>query len=220
MEIQKTKDGSHTLVSKEFGELYHSHNGSIQEALHIFIEYGLQANSNKNIQVFEMGFGSGLNAILSYYYAKKHAIKIDYTTIEAYPIETQTAKQLNYNSFINETDFEENFEKLHTAKWNENIKFSENFTFKKIQNKIEFLVIDEIAKVDIVFYDAFAPTAQANLWKKEVLTKMYNLLKEDGFLITYCAKGVFKRTLKEIGFKIEALPGPIGKREITRAWKK
>lgn len=220
MEIKKTKDGSHTLVSKEFGELYHSHNGSIQEALHVFIKHGLASNPNKTINVFEMGFGSGLNAILSYYYATKNNVCVNYTTIEAYPIDAKITKQLNYNEYIEEEDFEHDFEKLHIVKWDEKIKFSNTFSLKKIHAKIESLEIESIEKVDIIFYDAFAPTAQSTLWEKEILTKMYDLLKPDGFLITYCAKGIFKRTLKEIGFTIEALPGPIGKREITRAFKK
>lgn len=219
MEIQKTKDGSHTLVSKKFGELYHSHNGSIQEAVHIFIQYGLAEFSKEKISVFEMGFGSGLNAILSYYYAQKKNIQINYTTIEAFPIDIETSKILNYNQFIKEPNFDKDFNQIHLAAWNKEIKISKYFSINKIENKIENLAIENLKKVDIIFYDAFAPSAQANLWEKEVLTKMFNLLKPEGFLITYCAKGVFKRTLKEIGFRIEALPGPIGKREITRAWK-
>ena len=164
MEIQKTKDGSHTLVSKEFGELYHSHNGSIQEALHIFIKYGLASNPNKIINVFEMGFGSGLNAILSYYYATKNNVYVNYTTIEAYPIDAKITKQLNYNEYIEEEDFEHDFEKLHIVKWNEKIALSNTFSLKKIHAKIESLEIESIEKVDIIFYDAFAPTAQSTLW--------------------------------------------------------
>lgn len=219
MEIQITKDGSHTLVSKEFGELYHSHNGSIQEALHIFIKHGLEANSSKSINIFEMGFGSGLNAILSYYYSKSNKVQVNYSSIEAYPIKTEIAKQLNYNDYIKEDEFDEDFNKLHLVKWDEEIKISNTFSLLKIHNTIESLDIETLDKVDIIFYDAFAPEAQLHLWEKDVLTKMYNLLKPGGFLITYCAKGVFKRTLKEIGFTIEALPGPIGKREITRAFR-
>ncbi|MFT4645066.1 MAG: tRNA U34 5-methylaminomethyl-2-thiouridine-forming methyltransferase MnmC [Planctomycetota bacterium] len=219
MEIQITKDGSHTLVSKEFGELYHSHNGSIQEALHIFIKHGLEANSSKSINIFEMGFGSGLNAILSYYYSKSNKVQVNYSSIEAYPIKTEIAKQLNYNDYIKEEEFDKDFNKLHLVKWDEEIKISNTFSLFKIHNTIETLDIETLDKVDIIFYDAFAPTAQLHLWEKDVLTKMYNLLKPGGFLITYCAKGVFKRTLKEIGFTIEALPGPIGKREITRAFR-
>ncbi len=219
MKIQKTKDGSHTLISKEFGELYHSHNGSIQEAIHIFIQNGLQAFDENKMAVLEMGFGSGLNAILSYYYAQESNVKINYTTIEAFPVDLETVSKLNYNDFIDKNDFNEKFLKLHEINWSESQLISENFKLRKIQQKIEEFDIESIQKVDIIFYDAFAPNAQANLWEEKVLTKMYNLLKPNGFLITYCAKGVFKRTLKSIGFEVVGLPGPIGKREITKAVK-
>ena len=211
MKIQKTKDGSHTLVSPKFGELYHSHNGSLQEALHIFIKNGLKNISSDTITVFEMGLGSGLNAILSYYYAKNKNKKIDYITIEAYPVTIETIKQLNYNNFIEEISFKEIFNKIHTVNWEQKIAISEFFNIHKINKKIEDLEIKKITKADIVFYDAFAPNTQANLWKKEVLTKMYQLLKPNAFLITYCAKGSFKRTLKEIGFEVLVLPGPLVK---------
>jgi len=218
MEIRKTKDGSHTLISDKFGELYHSHNGSIQEANHIFIKNGLQ-NFNKEISVFEMGFGSGLNAILSYYYAKKNSLKINYTTIEAYPVSIEISKKLNYNDFIKEDDYKKVFNEIHSSKWEKENIISDFFKIYKIKNKIEILDIEKLEKVDIIFYDAFAPNSQATLWEEEILTKMYNYLKPNGFLITYCAKGVFKRTLKKIGFQLESLAGPIGKREITKALK-
>lgn len=220
MQIQETKDGSHTLISKEFGELYHSHNGSIQEAQHIFIKNGLQRISSKNISVFEMGFGSGLNAILSYFFAEENDLKIDYTTIEAYPIDVETAVSLNYNEFLKFEGYRQIFPLLHKVGWNKKIEISKNFSFHKILIKIEDIEIEYLSKVDVVFYDAFAPNAQANLWETEVLTKMYKLLKPNAFLITYCAKGVFKRTLKSIGFEVVALDGPIGKREISMAIKK
>jgi len=221
MKLVKTKDGSHTLVSNEFGEHYHSINGSIQEAEHIFINNGLKAISKNKIHVFEMGFGSGLNTILSYYYAKKQKSKIVYHTIEAYPISIEIANQLNYNDFIQEKDFKEIFNKIHTAAWNETQSISPFFKLHKIKSKIEECNLKQTLnnQVDIVFFDAFAPNAQAHLWEEDILQKMYEVLKVDSFLITYCAKGVFKRTLKKLSYEIEPLPGPIGKREITKAVK-
>jgi len=220
MKIQKTKDGSHTLVSKEYGELYHSHNGSIQEAEHIFIKNGLQKIDKKNITVFEMGFGSGLNAIMAYYFALENEVNVNYNTIEAFPVSSETAKELNYNDFLKKDDYLNIFSKLHKVEWNKKNEIATNFSLFKIHQKIEDLDVDKISKVDIIFYDAFAPNAQANLWEEEILTKMYRLLKPNAFLITYCAKGIFKRTLKSIGFEVVALGGPIGKREITMAIKK
>lgn len=219
MKIQKTKDGSHTLVSKEFGELYHSSNGSIQEAEHIFMKNGLHNLEKEEISVFEMGFGSGLNAILAYYFAKENNKTINYTTIEAFPVSIETIEQLNYNDFLEKENFDKNFLKLHKTDWNKIVSISDFFSIEKLHQKIEYLDVSKLEKQDIVFYDAFAPNAQANLWEETVLQKMYDLLKPNGFLITYCAKGIFKRTLKSIGFEVVALPGPIGKREITMAKK-
>ena len=220
-QIKKTNDGSDSLVSKQFGELYHSHHGSFQEAKHIFINNGIAKTQQNEINIFEMGFGTGLNAILTYYYAKQKAIKVNYYTIEAYPVLLQTAKELNYNNFIKEETYSEVFAKMHSVAWNSQQEISESFKLYKIKNEIEKIKFESIikTKIDIVYYDAFAPTAQSNLWETPVLQKMYNLLKQNGFLITYCAKGSFKRTLKTIGFKVNGLPGPIGKREITQAVK-
>lgn len=219
MEIVKTKDGSHTLRSKHCGgELYHSHNGSIQEAQHIFIDNGIKNIAQKEINIFEMGFGSGLNAIMTYFFAQKQQVKVNYYSIEAYPIGISDALQLNYNDFLQEKDYKIVFEQLHQCQWNKSNAISSFFTLHKINAKVESCDLSFLQeKIDIVYYDAFAPNAQAHLWEEEVMLKMKNLLKQNAFLISYCAKGSFKRSLKKIGFEVMALPGPIGKREITKA---
>lgn len=221
MQIQKTNDGCHTLVSKEFGALYHSSHGSFQEATHIFIANGIAQINQKEIYVFEMGFGSGLNAILTYFYAKANNIKVNYVSIEAYPVDFETIQQLNYNSFINEPDFNVFFEKMHQVAWETPQEIDSFFTLTKINAKIEDFNFqkDYSEYFDIIYFDAFSPNDQENLWQEEVLQKMYDILKQNAFLITYCAKGNFKRCLKSIQFKVEPLPGPIGKREITKAIK-
>lgn len=220
-QIQKTKDGSHTLVSKEFGALYHSSHGSFQEAEHIFIKNGIAALEQKEITIFEMGFGSGLNAILTYFYAKKNNIKVNYVSIEAYPVALETIKQLNYNHFIKEENFDLVFEQMHTAAWEMPLAICENFTLTKLDAKIEDFDFkkDYANFFDIVYYDAFSPTDQNYLWEENILQKMYESLKPEAFLISYCAKGSFKRSLKAVQFSVTPLPGPIGKREITKAIK-
>lgn len=221
MQIQKTNDGSHTLVSKEFGALYHSSHGSFQEAKHIFIENGIAALNQKEVTIFEMGFGSGLNAILTYFYAKANHLKVNYVSIEAYPVDFETIKQLNYNSFINEANFDAVFEKMHQVDWETPQEIDDFFTLTKINAKIEDFDFSKnyLEVFDIVYFDAFSPNDQENLWQEDVLQKMYDILKKDAFFITYCAKGNFKRCLKSLQFKVEPLPGPIGKREITKAVK-
>lgn len=221
MQIQKTNDGCHTLVSKEFGALYHSTHGSFQEANHIFIQNGLTQVNKSEIYIFEMGFGSGLNAILTYFYAKANQLKINYVSIEAFPVDVEIVKELNYNSFINEPSFESIFQKMHTAEWETPQEIDSFFTLTKIHAKIEDFDFSKNYNqfFDIIYFDAFSPTDQQNLWEEEVLQKMFDILKPQSFLITYCAKGNFKRCLKSIDFKVEPLPGPIGKREITKAVK-
>lgn len=221
MKIQTTSDGSHTLVSEVFGALYHSSHGSFQEAEHIFIQNGIAAINKKEITVFEMGFGSGLNAILTYFYAKKNNLKVNYISIEAYPVPLETIQALNYNEFVKEADFETVFNKMHASEWEKEVAIETFFKITKLKAKIEDLDLGKLYPntFDIVYFDAFSPTDQENLWEADILQKMYDALKKEAFLITYCAKGSFKRCLKSIEFKVEALPGPIGKREITKAVK-
>ena len=210
-------DGSHTLFSEQFQVTYHSHHGSLQESNTIFINAGLRylkEKGHESIRIFEMGFGSGLNALLSYLFGKEEVIEINYTGIEAYPIDWETAQKLNYAEILGlDTESKKVFEDMHRL-----ASFAEaSFQFNKIIDRIEDTSIQ--TQFDVVFYDAFSPDSQANLWEEELMSKMYNALNPGGILVTYCAKGAFKRALKSCGFIVEALPGPKGKREITRAIK-
>lgn len=220
-QIQITSDGSHTIKSEQFGALYHSAHGSFQEAIHIFINNGIASSNLKELAIFEMGFGSGLNAIANYFYAKNNEIKVNYVCIEAYPISLSIAEQLNYNTFFNESEFETVFRQMHTLPWNEKYQISPLFSFLKISQKIEDYLLESHFPntFDMIYYDAFSPNDQQNLWEKAIFEKMYKSLKAGGFLITYCAQGHVKRTLKSLNFVVQALPGPIGKREITKAVK-
>lgn len=214
-----TEDGSHTFYVEALDEYYHSIHGAIQESNTVFINAGLKAIDKTEINIFEMGFGTGLNAFMTFLEAQQNKLKINYYTIEAYPISLEEAKLLNYHEELNAETEREIFLKMHDCPWNESIKISENFILHKIKKEIENLKSNDLPTVDLIYFDAFAPSAQPQLWEKGILKLMHDILKQNGLLTTYCAKGVFKRTLKEVGFEVESLPGPIGKREMTRAIK-
>ena len=212
-------DGSHTIISDKFDVSYHSKHGAISESQIVFLKAGLDYFSKMHpeiplIKVFEMGFGTGLNTLLSCQYANETKVKVYYESIEAYPIEDFLIKEINYPSLIGNQDI---FDLLHSTSWNEIHSLSNFFNFKKHLGKLENYAGTE--NFDVIFFDAFAPSSQPELWDIHIMEKMFKMLNSSGVLVTYCAKGSFKRTLKEIGFKVESLPGPVGKREITRATK-
>lgn len=217
-QIITTSDGSKTIYLPDLDETYHSSHGAVQEAIHVFMKHGIQSTEQNEIRVFEMGFGTGLNAFLSYVESEKLGKNIHYSGIEAYPVAFDIAMQMDYCSLIGK-EHQSKFEQLHKADWNTTTQLSDVFSFEKIHAKIEDYYPSK-EQFDVVFYDAFGPRAQENMWKPEILQKMYDLLRSNGFLVTYCAKGQVKRDLKSLGFEIEPLPGPPGKREMTRAWKR
>ena len=220
VQLKITADGSHTLVSDQFeNETYHSTNGAINESQIVFIETGLKYLVSKGystIKILEFGFGTGLNAFLSLIEAEKSHIVIKYTSIEAFPISLDTASQLNYANQLNFPT--KDFLKLHECSWGEEKKMNNYFFLNKLHT--DFVSFSTEEKFDLIYYDAFSPATQPELWEKLMMQKVFDLLKKVGLVTTYCAKGAFKRTLKESGFEIESLPGPVGKREITRAFKK
>jgi tRNA U34 5-methylaminomethyl-2-thiouridine-forming methyltransferase MnmC len=220
--IQLSEDGSHTIFSEIFNATYHSTHGSVQEAKTVFIDAGLSLYKNINeINILEMGFGSGLNMLMSLQYALKNDLNINYHTIELHPISKDEVEQLNFTSilkcedlqcFLNETHSSANQQTL-------NFKSEKNIKFSFTKHIIDIHNFESNIKFDIIYYDAFGPLVQPSLWEEEIMSKMYNKLLPGGVLVTYCAKGSFKRALKNVGFLVEALPGPIGKREMTRAFK-
>lgn len=216
--IIQTEDGSNSIQSAKFEASYHSIHGAIQETQTVFIDAALtyKANTQKVLSILEIGLGTGLNAFMTYLEAKKTKLDIRYTGIEAYPIALETAQQLNYTSLLEASEEQGQFLKLHESS-NQWIDLSPSFQFYKQIGRFEDLEAQEA--FDIIYYDAFAPSVQPELWEAALLKKMYQALKPNGVLTTYCAKGVFKRTLKQVGFKVEGIPGPIGKREMTRAVK-
>lgn len=213
-----TNDGSHSILSEQFGVTYHSIHGAIQETQHVFINAGLdyKHQQQEDIAILEIGWGTGLNSYMTFLEAEKRNIQLDYTTIEAYPISTKQAENLNYSKSLEQAN-NDLFLSQHQLEWEKKHSISENIHFSKHQ--MLFQEIDFKNKFDLIYFDAFAPNAQAELWEPEFLQKMYDALKEKGILVTYCAKGSFKRALKAVGFTIESIPGPPRKREMTRAKK-
>ena len=217
-EIKITADGSHTLFIPSLDETYHSSHGAIQESMHVFIDAGLKSIKNKEIKVLEIGFGTGLNAFLTLLEVNKSETRIDYTSLEAFPLEMSLVKQLNYTSELKlEGHFVALYNRLHEVEWESVQHVSNEFKLKKLKIKLDRFEASE--KFDVIYFDAFSPQVQPEMWTVNVFEKMYNCLNNNSVLVTYCAKGIVKRALKEVGFKIESIPGPPGKREMTRAHK-
>lgn len=213
--ILQTEDGFQTITSAEYGEKYHSIYGARTESEVVFINAGFKNKIQLDcIDILEMGFGTGLNALMTWIESEISNKQVNYTTYEKHPLSASMIPELQYGQAL---DKDSVFEQLHTCPWNHPTNIGTHFSLHKIQGDIHD--ISDIARYDVIYYDAFAPSAQADLWTEDIFGKMYQALKPDGILVTYCAKGQVKRNLKAVGFTIEALPGPPGKREMTRARK-
>ncbi|MBX2845689.1 MAG: tRNA (5-methylaminomethyl-2-thiouridine)(34)-methyltransferase MnmD [Saprospiraceae bacterium] len=211
----QTKDGSFTLFNEQLDEHYHSIHGAHTESQHVFIEaalnYFVQHYSTTPISILEMGFGTGLNAWLSQEFAHNHQRSVAFTSLEAYPLSLEQIQPL---------DYPEGLYQLHEVEWEQATHLTEFFSLTKKKSSLhQWLLSEDLPYYDIIYYDAFAPSAQPELWTKEVFAGLYAQLNKNGVLTTYCAKGQVKRDLKAVGFTVENLPGPPGKREMTRAIK-
>lgn len=218
-ELVKTADGSTTIYIPEWDEHYHSSHGALQEAQHVFIKHGLNPKTDDYLTIFEMGFGTGLNALLTYFASEKRNQYIHYIGLEAFPPSTEEVEAMNYTSFTSDPDAVAVFQKLHQCDWDVAREISEHFVLEKIQNQIQSLELGH-ESIDLCYYDAFGPRVQPELWTPEIFEKIYHWLSPGGVLVTYCAKGQVKRDLKSVGFEVASLPGPPGKREMTKAVKK
>ncbi|MCC9136526.1 tRNA (5-methylaminomethyl-2-thiouridine)(34)-methyltransferase MnmD [Pontibacter silvestris] len=220
LEIRQTKDGSNTLYVPELNEHYHSIHGALQESQHVFIKNGLEhvLNTKKDVKILEVGFGTGLNAILTYPFALAQAVFVQYDTLEKFPISAEVVEQLQFDKFILDPELYTVFLQMHACPWNKPQDLIPHFCLQKIHESLEEFVVPE-AYYDIIYFDAFAPEKQPELWTDEMFEKLFKATRPGGILVTYCAKGSFKRSLKAAGFEIEALPGPPGKREMTRGVK-
>ena len=211
-----TEDGSHTLFVSEIDECYHSSHGAIQESRHIFIEAGLKHCAKKEIRVLEIGFGTGLNAFLTLIEAEGSDKKIQYTSLEKYPVGVEKAQKLNYPEELS-LESRDVFEKLHTSDWNQDIQINSSFTLNKIE--ADFTCYTSDNQFDVIYFDAFSPEKQPEMWTAEQFEKLYNCCNFEAVLTTYCAKGDVRRAMQQAGFKVERLQGPPGKREILRGIK-
>lgn len=217
MKLEQTADGSYTLYVPELDEHYHSVKGALTESQHIFIDMGLKHSSVWNPRILEIGFGTGLNAFLSLITAEEMKKHIHFTSIERYPLSLEIIHQLDYPSIINRghaTDYLA----IHEAPWEEDAQLTPWFTLHKIESDFTNYRFEK--GYDIIYFDAFAPEKQPEMWKQSLFDALYEVLNEGGVLTTYCAKGVVRRMLQSAGFKVERLQGPPGgKREILRATK-
>ncbi len=212
-----TKDGSKTLHMPEHNEQYHSIHGAINEAEHVFIKNGLRECEQDKLTIFEMGFGTALNAFMTYLESKKTSQNVRYYTIENNPLPLKLVESLEYPDILNARNEESIFSLLHTSEWNALTTITPTFELFKISDDIQKLTLDD--KVDLVYYDAFGPRVQADLWTERIFSIISAVMKPESILVTYCAKGEVKRILKRLGFVVETLPGPPGKREMVRAKK-
>lgn len=216
-----TEDGSHTIYLPDINETYHSTHGAITESNHVFIKNGLEYIANqerKSIGIFEVGFGTGLNALLTALHAEKNELFVKYQSIEAFPLESQHIQNLNFVEKIGDATAANLFEKLHAAPWDEWFPVSGFFDLRKIKGVLQDFE-DQGGIFDLCYFDAFAPSKQPEMWVIAILEKIKNLLSEHGVFVTYCAKGQLKRDLKCLGFEVETLEGPPGKKEMVRAIK-
>lgn len=217
IEIEKTDDGSNTLYVPELNEHYHSTKGAVTESKYIFVEQGFNHSLKNNVSILEVGFGTGLNAILTFIEADNKGVNTIYDTIEKYPLDKTIIEKLDYLPIIGEEN-KDRFDNIHSSQWDKDIELSPFFTLHKING--DFTSYNFIRKYDVIYFDAFAPEKQPEMWTQDIFNQMYNLLNPGGVLTTYCAKGIIRRMLQAAVFKTERLPGPPnGKREILRATK-
>jgi Uncharacterized conserved protein len=215
--LKKTADGSDTLFSPEMEESYHSVNGAAQESRHVFIQAGLKEVSKQQIRIFEVGFGTGLNALLTWGEAHRNHLNIVYDSIEAFPVSDVLLRELNYGQFVPELPTDA-FLELHKTAWNHPAVLEKDcFLLNKWQR--DFTSWRFTGKYDLIFFDAFAPDKQPEMWEEDLFQKLFETLNKDGILVTYCAKGEVRRRLQRSGFQVERIPGPPGKREMLRARK-
>ena len=216
-----TEDGSHSIAIPGSNVTYHSIHGAVQESKHVFIDAGLKYWLNqfadKQVKIFEAGFGTGLNALLTAIEVEKSKISVYYVALEPFPISVEEALSLNYCEQLKRKDLQEDFIRMHECRWNKSFAVTENVLMHK--SKYTLQEFGDTTKFDIIYYDAFAPAAQAELWTKEIFQKLFGLLKPNGALVTYCSKGDVRRAMMAAGFTVKKLPGPPGKREMLRAMK-
>lgn len=218
--IITTSDGSHSIFIPELNEHYHSFHGAIRESKHVFIEAGLKyvAAQQQTIHILEIGLGTGLNALLTFMEAQTLSKSVHYTALEAFPLSVEITGKLNYIEALHAEEYAALFDLIHGSEWEKETAITTACTLKKLKNTLQEVLLPD-DHFDLIYFDAFGPPVQPEMWTEEVFAKIYKATKNKGVLVTYCAKGEVKRTLKKVGFTIQNLPGPPGKREMIRAVK-
>ena len=206
-----TEDGSHTLYLPEMDEHFHSTHGAIQESMHIFIQNGLNNSTKEELFIFEVGFGTGLNALLTLHHQNNKTIH--YYSIEKYPLSKDEYEQLNYTKLIDQK-LNDPFQKMHSCKWDEAIEISTGFHLTKLEGDLLNYDLVKLPEFDLIYFDAFAPSKQADMWSEQIMKKIAYKTRTDGIFTTYTAKGDVRRALMKNGFDMKRVPGPPGKREI------
>ena len=217
--IQLTNDGSHTIAITEMEVTYHSHHGAVGESVHVYIEAGLhpllKLSNKQTIHILEIGFGTGLNTLLTLKEAITHQQKIHYTTIELYPLSQQEIETINHGHILS---MQKEFLQLHDAPWEQEVLINEYFTLNK--RKLSLLDLPHIYPINTIYFDAFSPTIQPELWAQDVFEKLFQCLTPGGNLVTYCSKSIVRKAMTAAGFNVTKIPGPWGKREMVRAEKR
>lgn len=218
IKIIKTSDGSSSLYLPEWDENYHSVHGAIQEAYHVFIKNGLDLFADgKEVHILEMGFGTGLNCMISFLESRRRGLTLDYVGLEAYPLDLETIMKLNHLEQLKAEESADFYQKMLEAAWDCRSEIVDNFFLSK--RILMFENFEEEQNFDLIYYDAFGARVQPELWNETMFKKMYAALKDNGILVTYAAKGSVRRAMQAVGFQVERLPGPPGKREMLRGRK-
>lgn len=218
-EIMDTEDGSHTLKIPGTDITFHSKRGAIQESVHVFIQSGLQYFLHRNplegtVRIFEAGLGSGLNALLTAIAARDNGKQVAYSAVDLYPLPDDIISRLNYPQILNEADL---YREIMQAGWGQWLSVASFFRLRKIRASLVDYVFNE--PYHIIYFDAFAPEDQEDMWSDAIFSKLFNAIVAGGVLVTYCSKSIVRKALQQAGFKVEKIPGPPGKREIVRAVK-
>jgi len=222
MKVVETNDGSSTIVLEEFGITYHSKHGALQESNHVFIDAGLnyylQHSPGKDVRIFEMGFGSGLNCLLTYAGTSGLSVNVHYTALDLYPLPGDIWRQLNYCKLAAVESYSDIFTSMHMSNWNNESQLSSRFALSKVIGDIRNFSTRQL--YDVVYFDAFSQESNPDQWTAEVFSSIYNSVSDNGLLVTYSSKVIVRRALEQAGFLVQKIPGPYGKREIVRALKK
>ena len=217
LKIISTSDGSDTLYVPELNEHYHSTFGAVRESNHVFIESGYKSTSCNPVRILEVGFGTGLNTFLTLLESLNDKRMVFYVGVEKYPLPSSIYKKLNYSTLfpVKKGSY---FDSIHEINWGITCKITDNFSLLKL--KKDLINMDTRLAFDIIYFDAFAPEKQPEMWSYDVLSLVSSITKPGGIFVTYSAKGQMRRDLKQLGFKVENPEGPPGKKHITRAAKK